>query len=127
MIEAAPVVIDLTFNFPRNKAKPFIVISKDKIQLSFRSGVDNFANMVPQISKEILSNFSYKYKRRATNTRRAGRSISRRIQQSSDDTRTGNITSSVMCTRAGTDVIDGISISNYTRCYVEDYMRREIG
>ena len=37
---------------------------------TFRSGVDNFANMVPQISKEILSNFSYKYNRRATNTRR---------------------------------------------------------
>ena len=103
------------------------MISKDKIQLSFRSGVDNFTNMVPQISKEILSNFSYKYQRRATNNRRTGRSISRRIQQSSDDTSTGNKTSSVMCTRAGTDVIDGISISNYTRCYVEDYMRREIG
>ena len=83
--------------------------------------------MVPQISKDILSNFSYNYKRRATNTRHTGRSISRRNQQSSDDIMTGNITSSVMCTRAGTDVIDGISISNYTRCYVEDYMRREIG
>ena len=114
MIEAAPVVIDLTFNLPKNKAKTFIVISKDNIQLSFRSGVDNFANMVPHISKEILSNFSYKYKQRAPNTRRTNRSISRRIQQSSDDTRTGNITSSVMCTCAGTDVIDGISISNYT-------------
>jgi len=96
VIEAAPVVIDLSFNFPKNKAKTFIVISKDKIQLSFRSGVDNFTNMVPQISKEILSNFSYKYQRRATNNRRTGRSISRRIQQSSDDTSTGNKTSSVM-------------------------------
>ena len=66
--EARPVVIDLSFNFPKNKAKTFIAIPKDKINLLFRLGVDNFANMVPQISKEILSNFSYKYKQRATNT-----------------------------------------------------------
>ena len=71
------VVIYLSYNFPKNKAKIFIAIAKDKLNFSFRLGADNFANMVPQISKEILSNFSYKYKRRAANTWRTGRSISR--------------------------------------------------
>ena len=32
-----------------------------------------------------------------------------------------------MCPRAGIDGIDGISISNYTWCYVEDFMTRDIG
>ena len=77
------VVIDLSYNLPKNKAKTFIAIGKDKINLSFRLDVDNFANMVPQISKEILSNFSYKYNRRATNTRQTGRIISLSNEQSS--------------------------------------------
>ena len=81
VIEAAPVVIDLTFNFPKNKAEAFIVIPKDKVQLSFWSEVDNFENMVPQISKEILSNFRYKYKQRATNNWCTDLSISWHIQQ----------------------------------------------
>ena len=111
------IVIDLSYNLPKNKAKTFIAIAKDKINLSFRLGVDNFANMVPQISKEILSNFSYKYKRRATNTRRTGRIISGSNEQSSIANRMSS----------DTDGIEGISIANYTRCYVEDFMTRDIG
>ena len=45
--KTTPVVINLSLIFLKNKAKTFIAISKDKINLSSRLGVDNFANMVP--------------------------------------------------------------------------------
>ena len=83
--------------------------------------------MVPQISKEILSNFSYKYKRCATNIRCTRQSIPLHNQKSSDKTLTVNTMGSVTCLQAGTDGITGISMSNYTRCYVEDFMTRDIG
>ena len=102
-----PVATDC--NLPKQKAKSFISISKDRIQMMFRLGVENYSNMVPQISKEIISNFSYKYKRRCTNLRRTGRIIS---------------TTPIPSPRSG---IDGISVSNYSRCYVEDYMTRKVG
>ena len=44
--EDEPVVINLSFNFPKNKVQKIIAISKDKINLSFRLGVDNFCKYV---------------------------------------------------------------------------------
>ena len=119
VVNPTPVVIDSPFNFPKNKAKAFITISKDKINMSFRVGQDNITNLVPQISKEILSNFSYKYKRRATNTRRTGRTIPHNDRLLSID--------NTIRPRVGDDTLDGVTFSNYTRCYVEDFMTRNIG
>lgn len=55
-----PVVIGLPSNLSKHEAKSLISISKDKINMSFQLGVDNYENMVPQISKDSLSNFSHK-------------------------------------------------------------------
>ena len=49
---------------PKNKTKAFYCVGKDKVNISFRVGVENYSNMVPQMSKEIYSNFSYQYKLR---------------------------------------------------------------
>ena len=56
-----PIVIDC--NLPKHKAKSFLSISKDRINITFRLGLDKYSNIVLYISKEIISNFSHKYKR----------------------------------------------------------------
>ena len=112
-----PIIIDC--NLPKHKAKSYLSITKDRVNISFRVGVDNYSNMVPQISKEIISNFSYKYERRCTTLRHTGRIISS-SKPDSDPTNTTVIS-------PPRSVIDGISVFNYSRCYVEDYMTRNVG
>ena len=75
--------------------------------------------MVPQISKEIISNFSYKYERRSTTFQRSSRIIS----SSKPDSDTNNTT----VVSPPRSIIDGISVSNYSRCYVEEYMTSNVG
>ena len=112
-----PIVVDC--NLPKHKAKSFLLISKDRINIAFRLGLDNYSNIVPQISKEIISNFSHTYKRRCTNLCRTGCIIS----SSKVDNRNPNNTAPISSPWSG---IDGISISNYFRCYMEDYMTRNV-
>ena len=50
-------------NLPKNKKRVFYSVGKDKVNMSFRFGLDNYSNMIPQISKEIYSNFNYHYKK----------------------------------------------------------------
>ena len=49
---------------PGNKTQEFYCVGNDKVNISFRVGVENYSNMVPQMSKEIYSNLSYRYKLR---------------------------------------------------------------
>ena len=97
-------------NLPLRKTKTFYSVTKDKVIFSFRSGAPNYVNMVPQISKQIHSNFNYEYKLRPSTLRR---SIHAR----------GNTPPPEPISA----IIDDISISNYVRCYVEDYMTSAIG
>ena len=113
-----PIVIDC--NLPKHKAKSHLSISKDRVNIYFRIGVDSYSNMVPQISKEIISNFSYKYQQQCTNLRRTSQIISPSKSYNSDP----NNTTVISLPRSD---IDGISISNYYRCYVEDYMTHNVG
>ena len=90
---------------PKNKTKAFYSVGKDKVNISFRVGVENYTNMVPYMSKEIYSNFSYQYKLRRSAIH------STRTSYGTEQ----NVESNV------------ISLSNYSRCYVEDFMVCEIG
>ena len=57
-------------NLPIPKTKVFYSVTKDKVNMSFRVGVDNYTNMVPQLSKDIHSNFSYQYQLRSVSSPR---------------------------------------------------------
>ena len=52
-------------NLPKNKTRAFYCVGKDKVNMSVRLGLENYSNIIPQISKEIYSNFSYQYKKRS--------------------------------------------------------------
>ena len=96
-------------NLPsKNKTKAFYYVGKEKVNISFRVGVKNYSNMLPQMSKEIYSNFSYQYKLRRGTIR------STRNSSASDDTEPNRDSTLV-------------SLSNYSRCYVEDFMTCVIG
>ena len=97
-------------NLPLPKTKTFYSVTKDKVNLSFRAGLPNYTNMVPQLSKEIHSNFNYEYKPRPSTLRR-----------------TINARGNTPPPEPHSTSIDNISISNYRRCYVEDYMTSAIG
>lgn len=56
------VVIERFSHLFKHMTKAFISILNDHINISFRLGLDHHANIVLQISKEKLSNFSYTYK-----------------------------------------------------------------
>ena len=99
-------------NLPLPKTKVFHSVSKDKVNLSFRIGVDNYTNMVPQLSKEIHSNFNYQYKRRSVSSPRC----KSRVDSS------GNASS-----EPEVFIEDNLTLSNYNRCYVEDFMTRTVG
>ena len=51
---------------PKKKGDLLYAVGESKVNLSFRPELDNYTTMIPQISKEICSNFSYNYRRRAT-------------------------------------------------------------
>ena len=68
--------------------------------------------MVPQLSKEIHSNFSYQYQRRSVSSPRRNARVG-----SSDNA------SSV----PEAFVEDHINLLTYKRCYVEDFMTRTVG
>jgi len=96
-------------NLPKNKKRAFYCVGKDKVNMSFRLGLENYSNMIPQISKEIYSNFSYQYKKR---------SVPHRYTRTSkvNDTAQHNNQQS-----------HGVTTSSYSRCYVEDFMTRKVG
>ena len=96
---------------PKKRGDLLYAVGESKVNLSFRPELDNYTTMIPQISKEICSNFSYNYRRRATQDRRSSRNVT--------DMTTNKAT-----------VIDSdrdIMLVDYTRCYVEDYMRSGVG
>ena len=95
----------------KKKSDLLYAVGDLKVNLSFRPNLDNYTMMIPQISKEINSNFNCKYRRRATVDRRSSRNLI--------DT-TINNTSDISQDR-------DIMLVDYTRCYVEDYMQCHIG
>ena len=99
-------------NLPLPKTKVFYSVSKDKVNLSFRIGVDNYTNMVPQLSKEIHSNFNYQYRRRSVSSPRR----KSRVDSSGNASSVPEVF-----------VEDNITLSNYNRCYIEDFMTRTVG
>ena len=96
-------------NLPKNKKRAFYCVGKDQVNMSFRLGVENYSNMIPQISKEIYSNFSYQYKKRIVPHR------STRTSKVNDTAQHNNKQS------------NGVTTSSYSRCYVEDFMTRKVG
>ena len=104
---------------PKKKSDLLYIVGKVKVNLSFRKELDNYTLMLPQISKEISSNFSYKYKRRATVHRRSNRNASNT---------TINSIGAIDALRDVTiDSLRDMMLVDHSRCYVENYMRCEIG
>ena len=42
-------------NLPKNKKKACYCVSKDKVNMLFRVGVDNYSNIIPQMSKRFIT------------------------------------------------------------------------
>ena len=104
---------------PKKKSDLLYIVGKAKVNLSFRPELDNYTLMLPQISKEIASNFSYKYKRRAT--------VDRRSNRNTPTTTTSNIGAMDAPCDMAIDSLRDMMLVDHMRCYVEDYMRSEIG
>ena len=85
-------------NLPKNKTRAFYCVGKDKVNMSFRLGLENYSNMIPQISKEIYSNFSYQYKKPSDPHR------STRTSKVNDTAQHNNKQS------------NGVTTSSYSRC-----------
>lgn len=96
---------------PKKKSDLLYIIGKIKFNLSFRKELDNFTSMLPQISKQISSNFSYKCKRRAMLDRRTDR----------------NVVNTAINKIGGDDQLRNMMLVDYSRCYFENYMRCEVG
>ena len=95
----------------KKKGDLLYAVGNSKVNLSLRPDLDNYTMMIPQISKEINSNFNCKYRRRATVDRRSSRNlIDTTIHNTSDISQDRDI-----------------MLVDYTRCYVEDYMQCHIG
>lgn len=50
-------------------------VTDSKINISFWTNPDNYINIVPQMSKEISSNFDYKYRRHLIENRESNCNI----------------------------------------------------
>ena len=96
---------------PKKKGDLLYAVGESKVNLSFRPELDNYTTMIPQISKEISSNFSYNYRRRATEDRRSSCNV------------TQMTTNKASVTNSDRDIM----LVDYTGCYVEDYMRSDVG
>ena len=104
---------------PKKKSDLLYIVGKAKVNLSFRKELDNYTLMLPQISKEISSNFNYKYKRRATVDRRSNRNAS--------NTTINSIGAIDALRNMAIDSLRDMMLVDHSRCYVEDYMMSEIG
>ena len=85
-----------------------------KVNLAFRNTFDNYANLLPQTSKDIKSNFNKKFEMRSTN-----RNPTLQSQHNYILLNTKSISNN-------THIICGVYLVHYFRCYVEDYMLSEI-
>ena len=72
--------------------------------------------MAPPLSKDIHSNFSYKYKLRPSILLRSAKVNAR-----------GDTTLDTAPPKPQSSSIDNISMSNYQKCYVQDYTTSDIG
>ena len=71
--------------------------------------------------KEINSNFNLKYKRRTTSNRR-----SFQHQNTHQDTEVNNQINVEIRDVSKHQIVDGIVLEKYRRCYVEDFMTRTV-
>ena len=125
----------------RKKSGSYYKVSNNRLNMSFRgdlSPCDKLANMLPYMSKEINSNFNIIYKRRSTFKRR-----SNRIQSTVVSNENSNGALVIDPNPSSTDITqstdpsyssdnntlqsNSINMNNYRRCYVEDFMVREVG
>ena len=109
------------------KSDRYYKVSNNRLNMSFRgdlSPCDKLANMLPYMHKEINSNFNIIYKRRSTSKRR-----SNRIQSTVVYNENSNGALVIDPNPSSNDIqqSNSINMNNYRRCYVEDFMVREVG
>ena len=95
----------------KKKCDLLYTVGDSSVNLTFRTELDNFTWMIPQISKEINSNFSCKYRQRATVDRRSSR----------------NLIDMTINNDTGISTDRDVMLVDYSRCYAEDYMQCDIG
>ena len=110
-----------------NKSDRYYKVSNNRLNMSFRgdlSPCDKLANMLPYMQKEINSNFNIIYKRRSTSKRR-----SNCIQSTVVHNENSNGALVIDPNPSSNDIqqSNSINMNNYRRCYVEDFMVREVG
>jgi len=112
---------------PKNKSDKLLKISKTKVHIPFRETKENFANLLPQMSKEIQSNFNKRYERRSDRNNDTTRR-SDRHNNTTSNSRQHPIDINIKLNNSNNgNTFRDIHLVDYTRCYVEDYMLVEVG
>ena len=123
------------------KSDSYYKVSNNRLNMSFRgdlSPCDKLANMLPYMHKEINSNFNIIYKRRSTFKRRSNRIQSTVVYNENSNgalvidpnPSSNDITLStdpIYSSDIHTLQSNSINMNNCRRCYVEDFMVREVG
>ena len=128
----------VAINSPPSRRKKtsnsYYKVTNHRLNLSFRSYSkidDNYVNMLPHISKEINGNFNVEYKRRTTSQRRSNRNLHLQSDNQSIVSTNNNDKCSTELvdtnTTTTTEYRNDLILSNYIRCYVEDFMIRTVG
>jgi len=111
----------------RKKSNTLLKIGKTKVCIPFRELKENFTNLLPQMSKDIQSNFNKRYERRQDRnndtTRRSDRHNNTTISS-----RQHPIDVNINLNNSNSEnKFRDIHLVDYSRCYVEDYMLVEVG
>ena len=118
----------------RKKSDSYYKVTNHMLNLSFRFSStidDNYTNISSHISKDINGNFNLEYKlcttlQRRSNRNRTSHEINKQTLTSANDNEAAATKTELVETNFS-DFYNDLIVCSFLRCYVEDFMTRNIG